>query len=129
MREKEFFTEITRIGDCAHTLRDATERIQSMLAAEIRGASLLVGSQPLSPSIFQEEIVTRFLESREYPFRGVYTATVRGRQGRDGCLVACFGSWGAPGDLLQRISTHIADSLGILLRTSRIYFPAREEAV
>jgi hypothetical protein len=128
MTEKELLFEITRIGVGARTLHDATQRIESLLTNEVGAVALLVRPHALNASLFREEIVTRFLESPEYPFRGIYTASVKGGPGRDGCLMACFGSWGAAGDLLERISTHIADSLGTLLRTSRIHWPTHEEA-
>ncbi len=128
MREQDLFSEITRIGNTAATLKQATEQIEALLAAEVGAAALVVRPYPLNASIFREEMVSQFLESPDYPFRGIYTASVKTGQGRDGCMAACFGSWGAPGELLQRISAHIAKSLGELLRTSRIHWPAHEEA-
>lgn len=125
MRENELLVEITRAINCSSTLEEATQRVQSVLDEEIGAACLIVCPEPLRASHFREGRVLSLWESREFPFRGVYTQPIRNG---NRCLIACFGSWGAAGDLLRRIVVHIATAFDRFLAQKRSMAPAREEA-
>jgi hypothetical protein len=61
------------------------------------------------------------LDSREFPFRGLYTEQLRVGGRKVGLLVACFGSFGVPGKLLPALTSQIAGQLNeILARTSHV---------
>ena len=60
-----------------------------------------------------------FLDSRQFPFRGFYTAPVDADDGASGRLIAGFASHGLPGPLLPKLSKHIANELGQLLARTR----------
>src|SRR5580698_4550539 len=114
MNERELISEIGGIARLAHSLDEAVTRIERLLAREIGSATLLLRPVQHGSPLLAGTGVARFLESREFPFRGLYTAPlVKGDRPR-GMLVACFGSWGAPGDLLQRATAYTAEQLGTL---------------
>lgn len=125
MRENELLIEITRTIDGSSTLEEAIQHVQSVLNEEIGAACLIVCPEPLRASHFREGRVLSLLDSREFPFRGVYSQPIRNG---DRCLIACFGSWGAAGDLLQRIVAHIATAFDRLLAQKRTVGQACEEA-
>ena len=115
MNEHELMSEIGGIARLAHSLDEAVTRIESLLAHEIGSATLTLQPVQNGSPFLAGTGVSRFLESREFPFRGLYTAPlVKGDRPR-GMLIACFGTWGAPGDLLQRATAYTAEQLGTLL--------------
>ena len=115
MNERELMSEIGGIARLAHSLDEAVTRIESLLAHEIGSATLTLQPVQNRSPFLAGTGVSRFLESREFPFRGLYTAPlVKGDRPR-GMLIACFGTWGAPGDLLQRATAYTAEQLGTLL--------------
>jgi hypothetical protein len=120
MNERQLISEIGGIARCAGSVEEALAGMESLLGREIGSATLLL--RPLGGSRLNESAVSNFLESREFPFRGIYTAPLL-EQGQS--LVACFGSWGAPGDLLRRATASIARDLGTLAGRVR---PATEAA-
>jgi hypothetical protein len=73
--------------------------------------------------------VAEYLDSRQFPFRGVYTAPLIVENRKIGRLIACFVSFGSPGEFLQHLTAHIAQQLGELLaRTHRKGLPRPEAA-
>jgi hypothetical protein len=111
MTEKEFIREMNRIVRESSILEDAIEKAQALVAVEIGEARLLVRPVICSASVFGERAVREFLESRRFPFRGVYSAPL----GADGVLIACIGSWGAPLETTQLLVDHAAVRLLPLL--------------
>lgn len=112
INERQLISEIGGIIRRAGSVEEAVARIEGFLAPEIGSVTLLL--RPLDGSRLNEVAVSRFLESREFPFRGIYTAPlVAGGRSR-ATLVACFGTWGAPGELLRRATASIAKDLGSL---------------
>jgi hypothetical protein len=109
MNERHLISEIGGIARRAESLDEALTRMESLLGREVGAATLLL--RPVGGSGLNESVVSTFLESREFPFRGVYTAPLAA-QGQS--LVACFGSWGEPGDLLRRATASIARDLSLL---------------
>jgi len=93
------------------------ESISALLTVHIGSATLFVRpfahGYPFLPHSHPSGFnVTRFLESREFPFRALYTAPIV-HQGRSrATLVGCFGSWGASGEFLQLMTAEIAAEIG-----------------
>ena len=114
--EGEIIHEIERIGQESQNITDAVKIAQSLLAAEIGGSTLLIDFPKqggISPRAAKS--ISDFLDSREYPFRGIYTAPLVAGDERSGRLIACFGSFESPGEFLQRLTAHIAQQFGPLL--------------
>jgi hypothetical protein len=111
MSEKEFVREMNRIGRESSILEEAIEKTQELFAVEIGETRLHVRPVVCGVSIFGEKAVREFLDSRRFPFRGVYTAPL----GTDGVLIACIGSWGAPMETIQSLVEHAAVRLAALL--------------
>ncbi len=121
MNERELISEIGGIARLSHSLDEAVSRIESLLAHEIGSATLTLQPVQNGSPFLSGTGVSRFLESREFPFRDLYTAPlVKARDRPRGILIACFGTWGAPGEMLQRATAYTAEQLGTLLgRVSR----------
>jgi len=85
--------------------------MQALFAAEIGETNLLVRPAGRRSSVFREPTVAGFIESRTFPFRGVYTAPL----GTAGVLIACVGSWGAPREAIQHLVEHAGVRLSPLL--------------
>ena len=61
------------------------------------------------------------MDSREFPFRGLYTAPLIVGNRKVGRLIACFGSFGAPVKSLPGLTAHVARQLSeIMSRTGRV---------
>ena len=116
MSEKELVRKIHEIAREFCALDDAIEETRALFSAEVGEATILVRPIAHGASVFSEPTVAEFLESRAFPFRGVYTAPL----GTAGVLIVCIGSWGSPGALIQRL----VDYAGIQL--SRLYPPFME---
>jgi len=115
MNEKEILVEISRIAGDAETVVQAADQIQARLAIEVGNAMILLRSAADRTSLFQDNPVAEFMESREFPFRGLYIEPLVVGGEKAGTLVACFGSWGAKGEFLQRATAHISEQLAVLL--------------
>lgn len=104
--ERELFPVIRQISHRSATVEEAIHSFEDALKAEIGNAALLVqpGFDVLSPLAL--ESVSLFLNSREFPFRGVYTAT-----SRVGRVVACFGAFTSSGQAFQKLTERIAVEL------------------
>jgi len=115
MSEREILSEISRIARNARKTADAAQEIEARLAVEIGGAMIRLRLQNEGVNAFLDGPTSRFMESREFPFRGLYVAplAIRGREA--GTLIACFGSWGARGEFLERATAHIGEQLADLL--------------
>lgn len=107
--ERELFPVIRQISHRSATVEEAIHSFEAALKAEIGNAALLVqpSGDVLSPLALQS--VSSFLNSRAFPFRGVYTATSRA-----GRLVACFGAFTSSGPNFQKLTERIAVELGDL---------------
>ena len=115
MKDQELHTEIAGIVRRAGSLAPALHEIRSLIAREF-GAALLVVRPSASGSTLPANIVSEFLESREFPVRALYTAPVKAEGREAGTLVACIGTWGTSGDILRRITTFAGEQLAALLR-------------
>src|SRR5580700_7338418 len=102
--EKELVREISRIGRQSKSVEEAVELAQTLLAGAI-GASVLV-VRPPDPGIpsLTGTPISALLDSREFPFRGLYIAPLAAGGTEVGRLFACFGSFGSPGKLLQHLT-------------------------
>jgi len=115
MNERELIAEIGGIVRAANSLDEAVGRVESLLSREIGAATLQVRLLQSGSPVFAGTGVSQLLESRAFPFRALYTAPLRGDRPRE-TLLACFGTWDAPGELLQRVTAYTAEQLGTLLQ-------------
>src|SRR6266851_4481291 len=126
MKENELLSEIGNIVRHADGIPSALTRIQSLLASHCGGALLII--RPASPGAVLPAVpaVCEFLESRQFPFRGLYMAPLNSGNRAEGTLVACLGTWSVPGDLLRRITNFVGQQLTDLAR--RLALPSIEYA-
>jgi hypothetical protein len=104
-------------------MEEAMELLQSVLTGEIGGSTLLVEPADAGATPWATKSVAHFMDSRAFPFRGLYTAPLVVENKKVGRLVACFGSFGAPEKTLSQLTAHIAQQLGdVLVRTRRTPF-------
>lgn len=115
MKEQELNTEIAGIVRRARSLAPALHEIRQLIAQEF-GAALLVVRPAAGGTSLPASIVSEFLESRQFPFRALYTAPLKAEGREAGTLVACIGTWGSSGDILRRITTFAGEQLAALLR-------------
>lgn len=109
--ETHLLTEITGVARIAGSLEEALRRMEALLAGEIGAATLSVRNGASAAPLLASGTLSRFFESKEFPFRGIYTAPLA-EGGRPAVtLVAVFGAWGAPGDFLRRATAHAAAQL------------------
>jgi hypothetical protein len=126
--EKELNLEISRTVHESKSVDEAAQFAQSLLAKEIGGSRLLLDfAEPGNPSLAAKS-ASEFLDSREFPFKGLYTAPLLVGNQRAGRLIACFGSFEFPGELFQRLTAHIANQLGQLLTRPHGEVISRAEA-
>jgi hypothetical protein len=106
---------ISHLGRQANNLNDAVHLFQPELANRIGNAVLLIDhlDYGMSPSIAQS--TAAFLDSREFPFRGLYTAPLTVGHRKVGRLIACYGSFGAPEKTLPEVTSHVARQLSTIL--------------
>jgi len=115
MNERELLTEIVRIARHADGLTPALRQIQTLIAKEYGGALLMI-RPPAPGAALASPAVHDFLEAKDFPFRGLYTAPLTTRRRDTATLVACIGTWGAPGEILRRIVTFAGEQLTELAR-------------
>lgn len=101
--------EIERISRRSTSLEEAIHSVEAALKSEIGDATLLLQPEGEKLSPFSLGAVSSFLESRTFPFRGVYTAPSRA-----GRLIVLFGGFGEPGKFFQELTNRIATELGAL---------------
>ncbi len=122
--ERDLIPVITRLSNQAKSIDEAVELLQAVLAGEIGGALVLL--EPFdagSPRV--AKATSDFMESRRFPFRGLYTAPLVVGKVQVGKLIACFGSFGVPGKELPTLTTHVAEQLSaVLARTCRNRYTA-----
>jgi hypothetical protein len=126
MKENELFREIVRIVRDENGLSAALHRIQSLLASEWGGAILIIRPASAAAAVSFPPAICEFLESREFPFRGLYTAPLQSGTLSQGTLVACIGTWGVSGEILRRVTNFAGQQLTDLAR--RLSLPALEYA-
>jgi hypothetical protein len=126
--ERELIVEISRIVHESTSVDEALKAAQSLLAVEIGGATLLLDPAESGISSWAAKSASEFLDSREFPFRGLYTAPLMIGDERAGRLIACFGSFESPGSFPQRLTAHIALQFGPLLARTRREVASRAEA-
>jgi hypothetical protein len=118
--ERDLIPVLDRLARQSQSVDEAIELFQAVLASEVGGATLITDSseEGISPQVAR--FIAKFMDSREFPFRGLYFAPLLVGNRRVGRLIACFGSFGAPGKALPQLTAHIAQQLSeILGRTSR----------
>ena len=126
--EKELIFEISRIGLESKSVEEAAGAVQALLASEIGGATLLIDTVELGISSWAAKTASEFLDSREFPFRGLYTVPLMVGNERAGRLIACFGSFESPGEFLQRLTAQIAKQFGQLFARTHREVISRAEA-
>jgi hypothetical protein len=126
--ERELILEVSRIGHESKSVDEALKAAQSLLAREIGGSTLLLDPTEPGISSWAAKSASEFLDSREFPFRGLYTAPLTVGNERAGRLIACFGSFESPGEFLQRLTAHIAREFGPLLARTHREVISRAEA-
>ena len=126
--EKDLIVEINRIVREALNIEEAIAFVQSLLDSEIGSSKLLLDPDTHRMSSRAAISVCEFLDSRQFPFRALYTAPVVVGGETVGRLVACFGSFGSPGESLQRVTAHLARQLGQLLAQTHEMLPHSEAA-
>ncbi len=126
MQEKELLREIAEVVRLADDIPAALTQVQSLLANTCGGALLIVRPVTAGAVLPETPAVCEFLESRRFPFRGLYMTPLNSGHRAAGTLVACIGTWGVPGDLLRRIATFVGQQLTDLAR--RLALPALEYA-
>ena len=112
---------ISQLSRQSKGIDEAITLFQPVLAGEIGDATLLVdlNEQGMSPDVAKS--VAAFMDSRQFPFRGLYTASLMVGSRKVGRLFAWFGAFGVPGKSLAAITSHAASQLSaILARTSRM---------
>jgi hypothetical protein len=112
--ERELVREISRIGRVSKSAGEAVALVQALLTTEIGAFTLLLDFTPNGISPRTAEFVSIFLDSRQFPFRGLYTEPLFVANGQAGRLFGCVGSFGTPGELPQHLIAHIAHQLGEL---------------
>jgi hypothetical protein len=126
--ESEFIREISRIGNNSKSVDEAVEVVQSFLATEIGGSTLLLDPAELGLSSWAAKSASEFLDSRAFLFRGLYTVPLMVGSTKAGRLIACFGSFESPGELLHRLTVHIAQQFGELLARTHDEIISQAEA-
>jgi hypothetical protein len=119
--EQHLIPVIGRLARQAQNINEAIALFQPLLANEIGGANLFVDAseESISPAVMKS--TAAFLDSHQFPFRGLYTAPLKVGGRKVGLLVACFGSFGVPGKLLPALTEQLAKQLNeILARTTRV---------
>jgi hypothetical protein len=115
MKESQLLADLGEISRAANSVHDALKGMEALLSERIGIAMLILRGAHEDSSAASGFSVARFLESREFPFRGVYSEKVERRGKHAGTLLACFGTWGAPGKLLRAATAHAAKQIGALL--------------
>jgi len=126
--EREIIVEISRIVHASNSVAEAVETVQSLLATEIGGSTLLLDPAELGISSWAAKSASEFLDSREFPFKGLYTAPLMVGSKTAGRLIACFGSFESPGEFLRQLTVHIAQQFGYLLSRTHGEVISRAEA-
>jgi hypothetical protein len=122
--ERNLIPVINSLSRQAKSVDEAIELFQLLLAGEVGGATLLVDPVEEGISPVTGKTVAAFMESRQFPFRGLYTAQLTVGSRKVGKLIVCLGSFGAPGKSLPEVTAHIAKQLSeILGRTTRAIIP------
>src|ERR1700709_1950010 len=111
MRENELTREIKRIASRADALKPALTEIEALLSSEW-GAALLVIREAATPVPFPSADFS-FLESHNFPFRGMYTSSIQTGGGSDDRLLACIGTWGAPDKNVRQIIDFVGQQLSL----------------
>lgn len=120
LAKRDLIPVIGRLSRQSKSVDEAIEQLQLLLAGEIGGAALQVETLENGTSPLVAQSVSALMDSREFPFRGLYTAPLIVGNRKVGRLVACFGSLGASGRSLATLTTYVARQLSeILSRTSR----------
>ena len=107
MKEREFLREVSRIARESSRLHEAVSGIQLLVSREIGVATFLIRPADGNHAVFRDPMVTEFLESRAFPFRGVYKAHL----GSSAVIIICLGSWGAPGKFTHQMVDRIGQEL------------------
>jgi hypothetical protein len=126
--ERDLVPVITRLSRQSKNIDEAIEMFQSVLSGEIGSAALLVDltDEGMSPSVAKS--TAAFMDSREFPFRGLYTAPLTVGNRKVGRLIACFGTFAVPGKMLPDLTSHVARQLVEVLRRTQTFPHAVPEA-
>jgi len=119
MRESELLADLGEIAGAADSVGEALQAMEALLSDQL-GSAILILRGPAEDLTSQRQgfSVAGFLESRDFPFRGVYSERIESGGRPAGTLLACFGTWGAPSQLLRAATVQAAKQIGALLRRS-----------
>ena len=115
MKEKELLGEIESVVRSAEGLGPALNCIKALIGAYCGGAVLVIRPESFGHATSTPPRVLEFLESRQFPFRGLYFAPVNYEKGPPHTFIACMGTWGIAADSLRRITTFTAQQLSVLI--------------
>jgi len=119
--ERDLIPVISRLARRSKSTDEAMELFQPVLAGQIGGATLILDPVDEGISTAVSKSIAAFMDSREFPFRGLYTAPLIVGNRKVGRLIACFGSFGAPVKSLPVLTAHVARQLSeIMNRTGRV---------
>jgi len=124
VKEPEILREIDHIVGIADGIQSALTQIQALLARYCGEALLIIRPAEPGPVLPGTSAAFEFLESREFPFRGLYMAPLRAGNRNAGTLIICIGTWGVPGDLPRRITNYLGQRLSTLASSSMEYAEA-----
>ncbi len=118
MSEKELMAQLESIAGEAKSLEGALTAMERLLSSEIGSAVLTLRPEGTNLLSLPEATpgVLKFLESHEFPIRGMYSARIELGGLSAGTLLACFGTWSAPNRLLRAATTQAANLIDALLR-------------
>jgi hypothetical protein len=119
MSTQNLIPAINRLAREAHTVENAIELLQPLLADEFGAAALQVVSAGNGITDSTRKTITGFLESHDFPFRGIYTAPIVERGAKVGWLIAGFKSSVDHGGVLPTITNHLASQLSEIRNTTR----------
>jgi hypothetical protein len=115
MTKKELTSGIASISNRADTAAATLEKIEQFLSKEGDDARLLLRHPRHGQSVFADPEIATFLESRNYPLRGVYTAQIARSGGDSAVLALCLGSFGTSAESAQHAvdvaAQHLAQKL------------------
>jgi hypothetical protein len=101
--------EISQIFRHTEPYAAAIEAAAALLSHEVGDVRIVSRSDAGKRSIFRDPAIAAFLESRDFPFRGIYNAAA----GQGTALILCVGSWGAPPRFMQSLAEHVALEAGL----------------
>ena len=127
MSEKQFLSEIGRIGWTKKDAESAIAEIKALFSSELGETVVLVRNPRAGESLFKDASIAAFLD-KPFPVRSVYTSRVAVGERNPAILAVCVGSDCTLGPFLQQAVDLAAIQLAIVLSRSRGDLPVQVEA-